>query len=53
MERTCPQCFVEFESKAEPFCSDQCEMAFDRQIGPDSDDYHTDVAATPKDKEDR
>ena len=52
-ERTCPQCFVTFESKAETFCSDQCEVAFDRQIGYNSERFTKDVTATPLDKEDR
>jgi len=43
-ERTCPQCFVTFESKAETFCSDQCEVRFDEEVG---------AAPTPKDKEDQ
>lgn len=48
----CPQCFVEFESCLFDFCSDQCEIQFDRQIGPDSQRFTTDVTATPIDKED-
>ena len=52
MTRVCPQCFVVFESKVETFCSDQCEVAFDRQVGFDSKRFTTDVAATPIDKED-
>jgi len=45
-ERSCRQCYVPI-TDADPFCSDQCEAAYDRQIGPESHKYTTDVYATP------
>jgi hypothetical protein len=50
--RTCQQCFCPISDKGDRFCSDQCEWANDRQLGPDSERFTTDVAATPIDKED-